>query len=105
MGAGHKVERALVGTAIDGVLRYVNKDPEDRQEAFLKLVDTVQKIAGNMFQEKSYDAARAMLQDKDCKWVQYVNRLLDEVDPHVLKMTALNLGFEAAYFGTKSFRE
>ena len=47
MGAGHKVERALVGTAIDGVLRYVNKDPEDRQEALLKLVDTVQKIAGN----------------------------------------------------------
>ena len=69
MGAGHKVERALVGTAIDGVLRYVNKNPEDRQEALLKLVDTVQKIAGNMFQEKSYDAARAMLQDKDCKWV------------------------------------
>ena len=42
MGAGHKVERALVGTAIDGVLRYVNKNPEDRQEALLKLVDTVQ---------------------------------------------------------------
>ena len=105
MGAGHKVERALVGTAIDGVLHYVNKDPEDRQKALLKLVDTVQKIAGNMFQEKSYDAARAMLQDKDCKWVQYVNRLLDEVDPHVLKMTALNLGFEAAYFGTKTIRE
>ena len=58
-----------------------------------------------MFQKKSYDAVRTMLQDKDCKWVQYVNRLLDEVDPHVLKMTALNLGFEAAYFGTKTIRE
>ena len=45
MGAGHKVERALVGTAIDGVLRYVNKNPEDRQEALLKLVDTVQRNA------------------------------------------------------------
>lgn len=37
--------------------------------------------------------------------ISNVNRLLNELDPHVLKMTALNLGFEAAYFGTKTIRE
>ena len=105
MSTVHKMERALVGKGIDGVLHYVNKDPNDRKKALLNLVDVVQKVAGPMFQEKSYDAARAMIQDENNKWYQYVNRLLNEVDPHVLKMTALNLGFEAAYFGTKTIRE
>ena len=105
MSTVHKMERALVGKGIDGVLHYVNKDPEDRKKALLNLVDVTQKVAGPMFQDKSYDAARAMLSDENGKWYQYVNRLLNELDPHVLKMTALNLGFEAAYFGTKTIRE
>lgn len=105
MSTVHKMERALVGKGIDGVLHYVNKDPEDRKKALLNLVDVTQKVAGPMFQDKSYDAARAMISDENGKWYQYVNRLLNEVDPHVLKMTALNLGFEAAYFGTKTIRE
>ena len=105
MSTVHKMERALVGKGIDGVLHYVNKDPEDRKKALLNLVDVAQKVAGPMFQDKSYDAARAMISDENGKWYQYVNRLLNEVDPHVLKMTALILGFEAAYFGTKTIRE
>ena len=35
----HKVERAAFGAAIDGILKYVNKDEADREKAFLKLVD------------------------------------------------------------------
>ena len=105
MSTVHKMERALVGKGIDGVLHYVNKDPEDRKKALLNLVDVTQKVAGPMFQDKSYDAARAMISDENGKWYQYVNRLLNEVNPHVLKMTALNHGFEAAYFGTKTIRE
>ena len=37
--AKHKVERAAFGAAIDGILKYVNKDEADREKAFLKLVD------------------------------------------------------------------
>ena len=39
----HKVERAAFGAAIDGILKYVNKDEEDREKAFLKLVDLSEK--------------------------------------------------------------
>ena len=35
--AKHKVERAAFGAAIDGILKYVNKDETDREKAFLKL--------------------------------------------------------------------
>ncbi len=30
---------------------------------------------------------------------------VDETDPHVAKMTALNLGFQAAFYGTKTIRK
>ena len=36
--------------------------------------------------------------------MRYLNRALDEIEPHVLKQTALNLGFEAAFHGTKMIR-
>ena len=42
--AKHKVERAAFGAAIDGILKYVNKDEADREKAFLKLVDLSEKF-------------------------------------------------------------
>ena len=102
MSVTHKMGRAMVGTGIDGVLRYVKKD---REKGLLNLVDLVEKIAGDMFQKKSYEGARTLIRDENGKWMQYVNRLLDETDPRVLKTHALNLGYEAAYYGTKTIRE
>ena len=102
MSITHKLGRTMVSKGIDGVLHYVKKE---REKGLLNLVDIVEKIAGDMFQEKSYEGARALIREKDGKWMQYVNRLLDETDPHVLKMHALNLGYEAAYYGTKTIRE
>ena len=46
---------------------------------------------GDNFQKSSYEGARKMIQDPDSKWMSYVNRALDEIDPHVIKQTALNL--------------
>ena len=63
--AKHKVERAAFGAAIDGILKYVNKDETDREKAFLKLVDLSEKFMGDTFRKESYDAARRMIQDPD----------------------------------------
>ena len=103
--AKHKVERAAFGAAIDGILKYVNKDEADREKAFLKLVDLSEKFMGDTFRKESYDAVRRMIQDPDSKWMQYVNRILNEVDPHVIKMSALDYGFEAAFCGKKELNE
>ena len=102
MGITQKAERAAVTAAVEGVLRYVKKDPDN---ALLNLVDVSEKIAGNMFSQSSYDTVRKMLQDKDNKWNLYVKRLLRELHPNVIKMTALNLGYQAAYRGTKTIRQ
>ena len=37
--------------------------------------------------------------------LKYVNRILNEVDPHVIKMSALDYGFEAAFCGKKEINE
>lgn len=102
--AARKIERAMVGKGIEKVIEYVNKG-EDRRGGLLQLVDLTEKLAGDLFLPESYQAARELIQEENGKWIGYVNRLLDEVDPNVLRMTAMNLGFEAAYHGTKTIRQ
>lgn len=98
----HKAARAAFGKAIDTTLKHVQKDQE---AGLLQIVDLTEKFMGDQFRSESYEGARRMIRDQDSKWMQYVNRLLDELDPQVLKMTALNLGFEAAFHGTKTIRK
>lgn len=97
----HKAARGAYGTAIDLALKHVNKD---REKGFLQMVDLTERYMGDAFSAESYEAARRLIQDRDNKWMRYVNRALDELDPHVVKQTALNLGYEAAFHGTKTIR-
>src|SRR5699024_6155002 len=82
-------------------LKRLNKD---RQKGLLQITDLAQKFMGDNFKPEAYETVRKMIQDPDNKWMKFVNRMLDELDPHVAKMTALNLGFEAAFYGTKTIR-
>ena len=50
---------------------------------------------------KSYE----VLTDPDSKWTKLINCVLDQTDPHVARTTALNLGYEAFFRGTKMIRE
>lgn len=97
----HKAERAAFSTAIDATLKYINKD---REKGFLTLLDLSEKFMGNNFSKETYEGIRKFIQKPDSKWMNYINRLLDEIHPNVIKMTALNLGFEAAFYGTKTIR-
>ena len=69
------------------------------------MVDWARQFWGDGLPEESYDKARAALSDPDNKWVRYIDRVLDETDPHVARVTALNLGFEAFLRGTRSIRK
>ena len=98
----HKAARGAYGTAIDMVLRHMNKD---REKGMLQLVDLTERYMGSHFDSKNYEAARCMIKDPESKWMKYINRLLDEVDPYVIRQSALNLGYEAGLYGTKTIRE
>lgn len=91
-----KTTRALVSKTIDSVLNYVNKD---RQAGLMKLTDISEKLMGDKFRKEVFDGARALIQNPDAKWMKFANTLMDEIDPHVVKTTVLNLGYQAAFYG------
>jgi hypothetical protein len=97
----HKAERLAFSKAIDATMKYINKD---REKGFLTLLDLSQKFMGDNFSDQTYERIHKFIQTPDSKWMQYINRSLDELHPNVVKMSALNLGFEAAFYGTKTIR-
>ena len=101
MGMTHAAARAAFGTAIDFALKSVKKDPE---KGISRILDLTGKFAGDVFSQQQLAAAKDYLTNPENKWTQYIYRIIDEIDPHVLKMTALNLGFEAFLNGTKTIR-
>ena len=100
----HKAERQGFSIAIDQALKYINKDPEHKDQQIVKLVDMIKKLTGDMFKEESFVKVKEMFQDPDNKWNKYVGHLLDTVNPNVIKKTLLNLGYEAFFAGTKQIR-
>ena len=106
MGIKHNIERKIAAKGIEQVIKSIkDKDIEEKEKAMLNLVDIYQKHAGNMFDESIYDTVREMIKDKDGKWINYVHDKMDRLDTNVIKMTALNLGFTAAYYGKKIINE
>lgn len=97
----HKMERAAFSKAIDFTLHRVNKDREKGFEQICKLSDHFLK---DYLEEDGYDFMQDIFLNPENKWNRYMNSLLDEIDPHVLKMTALNFGYEAFFHGTETIR-
>lgn len=98
----HAAARLAFSKAIDVVLKNVDKN---REEAIVKIVDLMQKYMGDEKLDLDYDNIRKMIRDKDGAFNKYINKVLDEIDPHVLKTAALNLGYEAFFHGTKTIRK
>ena len=84
----HKATRAAFGGAIDFAMRKMDKD---REKGLLDIVDLTERFMGDNFQKSAYEGARKLIQDPDSKWMRYLNRALDEIEPHVVKQTALTL--------------
>lgn len=94
--------RKLFEKTTDILLKYLNRNTE---ENLLKLVDWVQNFMGNIFDEGYYDKTRDLIKDRDNKWMKYLERMIKETDPHVLKTHVLNLGYEASLYGLKKIHK
>lgn len=98
----HVAMRSAFGAVIDGTIKYVNKD---RERNLLKLVDLSEQLLRGTFKPEVFDGARELIRDQDGKWMAYVNRALEELHPNIIRMNALNLGFEAGFCGYRKTRE
>lgn len=98
----HAAGRAAFGKAIDIALKKKDKDWEQEVS---KLMELMQKYMSGEKLDVDYDKAKAMICDKDTTLNHYINSILSQTDPNVLKTAALNLGFEAFFHGTKTIRK
>ncbi|MFS8540473.1 MAG: radical SAM protein [Tissierellales bacterium] len=94
--------RKLFEKTTDILLKYLNRNTE---ENLLKLVDWAQNFMGDIFDEKYYDKTRDLIRDKDSKWMKYLESMIKETDPHVLKTHVLNLGYESSLYGLKKIHK
>ena len=98
----HKMQRAALGKTVDLVLSHAEKDPA---KTVGQIVDLSKQFYGNSFSEETYTHAKQTLTDPNSKWSKLINCMLNQLDPNVARTTALNLGYEAFFRGTKTIRE
>ena len=99
---GHSAARMAASKTIDVALKNIDKN---REAEVVKLIDFMAKYMSDEKMDVDYEKAKAIISDKNNALNKYMNRILDEVDPKVLKTMALNLGFEAFMHGTKTIRK
>ncbi len=99
---GHIAARTTASKIIDVLFNNIEKD---REKEMLKLIDLMEKYMSGEKLDIDYGKVKDMTCNKDCALNQYLNRLLDELDPNVVKTTVLNFGFEAMLHGTKTIRK
>ena len=96
----HAAERAAFSKALDAAIHAVRgKGPEKMAENAVRLVDLAQPLLSRRFPEADWDAVRSFVSDPDGKWMQFAYRAINEIDPHILKMNALNLAYEGMFAG------
>lgn len=101
--AKHSAERAAAGLLFDKILNDLKH--KDRAEYYVQIVDMLEKFWKNNYSKETFDKAREKVRNQDSRWMKFVNRVIDETDHNVAKMTLLNLGYEAFIRGTKMIRK
>lgn len=99
---GHAAQRKMIEKIVEATLSKVR---EDREDGMLKIADLAETFYKDSISREQYENAKAMIRNPESKWMVFLNKVLDETDPHVAKMAALNLGYEAFFRGTKTIRE
>lgn len=100
----HRAQRRFFSILISRLLRNVHQT-KDRTRIYMRLADEAARFYGDAVNKEAIRQVKEALCDPDNRWVKLINRVIDETDPHVAKMTLLNLGYEAFFRGTKMIRE
>ena len=96
----HIAERKAFEMTLNSIIKKSRN--QDLASVMLPLVDKVEKIMGDDWEASSFEMLRNLANDPDSKWTHYTERILREVDPHILKTFLLNAGYEAGFRGYKT---
>lgn len=102
MDLKHAISRKTFEVGIDALYKYLSKD---KDKHILNLLSMAQKVTGDTYPKYVFDNARELFSNPDAKWTKFTYESLDELDPNIVKMHALNLGYESAIRGMKRVQE
>ena len=102
MSIKKKAVMRVASAALDGIFKYIDRNPED---GFVKILDFAEKLIGDrQFPKENFRKLRAGAVDPDNIYTRLAKGMLADVDRGVLKHMLLTLGIEGGYFGTKEVR-
>ena len=91
----HKAQRKMFESILDSVIKHSNSD---RTKAIKQLVDLVKKTMYDIWGSATYEMF-GFSSKPDSKWMKYIDNLLNDVHPNIIKAKALNTAYEAGYRG------
>ena len=91
----HKAQRKMFEAILDSVIKHSNSD---RTKAIKQLVDLVKKTMYDIWGSATYEMF-GFSSKPDSKWMKYIDNLLNDVHPNIIKAKALNTAYEAGYIG------
>lgn len=102
MSVKKKAVKAFASAALDGIFKYVDKDPERN---LVKLLEGAQKIFGDkMFPAENFEKMKRGAADPNNIYTVLAKGMLRDIDRGILKHMLLSLGIDAGYFGTREVR-
>ena len=104
MNLAHMAERKAFEITLNSIIKKA-RNGEELSEVFGSLIDKMEKVLGDSWQPSSYEMLRKLTCEPDSKWAHYTERILKEVDPHILATFALNAGYEGGFRGFKTSLE
>ena len=90
-----EVAASIKKLGLEKAFQYLYKDPEKN---LLKIMDWADRFAGDEF-ESQRKLIREIVTDSKHPYHSFVERVIHEVDPHVMQTTAVNLFLNAALVG------
>ena len=102
MSLKEKAIKAFASVALDGIFKYIDRNPEN---GFVKILDISEKLfGGKMFPAENFQKMKAGAADPNNIYTQLALNILRSTDRGLLKHMLLSLGVDAGYFGTKAVR-
>ena len=95
--AAHAAERKAFEKVLENFIQ--KGKTADAASAAQELVDMAEKIQGSVWKKESFEVLHMIGGQPEGKWSHYVQHILDETDPYILKTFLTNAVYEGGFRG------